>query len=509
MPKPHILMILDGFGYRSETKDNAIAEAKTPNIDGLLKQYPNGLLGASGLDVGLPDGVMGNSEVGHTNIGAGRVVYQDLTRIEKSIEDGSFLENEEINKAFDKATENNSKLHIMGLLSDGGVHSHINHLEEIIKIAKKRNFTNLVVHPIFDGRDTAPMIGDKFLQQLLDMFEKHGVGALGSLAGRYYTMDRDTRWDRIEKGYNAMVLGTPILEGDPIEYIKKSHENGKGDEFIKPICTDPTNTIDDNDSVIFFNFRSDRTRQITKALNKSDFAGFERKKTPKLSYYVCMTEYDKSFDLPIAFPSPEIKKTLGEVVSEEGLKQLRIAETEKYAHVTFFINGGVEVKFPNEDRVLVDSPREVDTYDQKPEMSAREVTDKLIQELEKDKYDLIIINLANCDMVAHTGKFEETIKAIEVIDECVGKITEKTLEKDGLIFLTADHGNAELMRDEEGNPITSHTTNPVPYIVISNKLKNSTQKAQNGRLSDVMPTILHLMNIEIPSEATGKDLLEQ
>lgn len=501
-------MILDGFGYSPIKKNNAIAQAKTPNIDQLMKNYPHGLLKASGLDVGLPKGIMGNSEVGHTNIGAGRVVYQDLTRIEQSIKDGSFLKNAEINKAFDLASKKGGKVHLMGLLSDGGVHSHIKHVEEIIKIARKRKFKNLVLHPIFDGRDTAPQIGETFLKKLLSMFKKYGTGELGSLAGRYYTMDRDTRWDRIKKGYDAMVTGSPLMESDPIQYIKEQHKKGMGDEFIKPVCCDLNNTIQDNDTVIFFNFRSDRARQITRALTEKKFKGFKLTKKPKLAYFVCMTEYDKTFKLPVAFPAPELKNTLGELVSREGLRQLRIAETEKYAHVTFFFNGGSEVKFKNEDRILIESPRDVETYDQKPEMSARGITARLLTELDKDKYDLIIMNFANCDMVGHTGKFNETVNAIEVVDECVGKIVTKALGKKGVVLLTADHGNAELMRDKDGKPITSHTTNPVPLLIISEELKNSKKKVQNGQLADVMPTLLHLMKIKVPKEITGKDLLK-
>lgn len=508
MRKPYILMILDGFGYSPKREDNAIAQAKTPNIDKFLKNYPHSLLKASGLDVGLPKGIMGNSEVGHTNIGAGRIVYQDLTRIEQSIEDGSFVKNRELNKAFEIATKKGSKVHLMGLLSDGGVHSHIRHLEEIIKIAQKRKFKHLVVHPIFDGRDTAPQIGEKYLKKLLLMFKKYKTGTLGSLAGRYFTMDRDTRWDRILKGYNAMVMGKPLMEADPINYIKEQHKKGNGDEFIEPVCCDPKNNIQDNDAVIFFNFRSDRARQITRALTEKKFNGFKYKKRPKLSYYVCMTEYDETFKLPVAFPSPELKNTLGEVVSKHGLRQLRIAETEKYAHVTFFFNGGSEVKFKKEDRILIKSPRDVETYDQKPEMSARGITERLLKELDKDKYDLIIMNFANCDMVGHTGKFKETVKAVEVVDECVGKIVSKVLSKDGVVALTADHGNAELMRDKYGKPITAHTTNPVPFLVISDEIKKDKKKIKDGRLSDIMPTLLNLMNITPPAEITGQDLLK-
>ncbi len=508
MPIPYVLMILDGWGYSPETANNAIAQAKTPNIDGLIEKYPHGLLKASGLDVGLPEGLMGNSEVGHTNIGAGRIVYQDLTRIDQSIQDGSFFTNPVLGKAFELAAEKGTKLHLIGLLSDGGVHSHIRHLEALLQLAQNRQFKKLFVHPVFDGRDTAPMIGETFLQQLLGYFEKYGVGRLGTLSGRFYAMDRDTRWERIEKAYNALVLGQPALGSDPLDYLKQSHQKGIGDEFIEPVCVSPDSTIDEGDVVIFFNYRSDRARQMTRALTEKEFTGFTRQKWPLLSQYVCMTEYDQSFQLPVAFPSPALVNNLGEVISKNGLKQLRIAETEKYAHVTFFVNGGQEIKFPNEDRILIDSPRDIATYDQKPEMSAVPVTERLLQELDRDIYDFVIINFANCDMVGHTGMMDATIKAVEVVDQCVGKIVEKVLQKKGLVFLTADHGNAEVMMDAQGRPQTAHTSNPVRYIIISEQYPLGSLKTHDGRLADVMPTLLTLMNLPIPPEVTGQKLLD-
>lgn len=501
-------MILDGWGYSPETKNNAVAQAKTPHIDGLLKQYPNGFLKASGLDVGLPEGVMGNSEVGHTNIGAGRIVYQDLTRIDQAIKDNSFFQNWVLTSAFEKAEKSGRKVHLLGLLSDGGVHSHIRHLEALIQLAQQRKFTNLVVHPIFDGRDTAPMIGDQYLQQLLDFFKKYGIGRLGTLAGRYYTMDRDTRWDRIEKAYNAMTLGDVTTSLTPLEYIKQAHQKGQGDEFIEPVCINRDALIEDQDVIIFFNFRSDRARQITRAFMEPGFKGFARKKAPLIADYVCLTEYDETFALPVAFPAPAVLNNLGEVVSQNGLKQLRIAETEKYAHVTFFINGGTEIKYPGEERILVDSARDIATYDKKPEMSAFGITERLLAELDKNIFDLIVVNFANCDMVGHTGVMEATIKAVEVVDQCVGKIVEKVLQKDGLIFLTADHGNAELMADEQGRPVTSHTTNPVRYIIVSNKYPLGSLKVHDGRLADVLPTLLKLMGLAVPPEVTGKKLMD-
>jgi 2,3-bisphosphoglycerate-independent phosphoglycerate mutase len=500
-------MILDGWGYSPDRENNAIALAKTPVLDELLVKYPNGLLKASGQDVGLPEGVMGNSEVGHTNIGAGRIVYQDLTRIDRSIASGEFFQNPVLLQAFETAAAQGGKVHLLGLLSDGGVHSHIRHLEALIDLASRRKVQRLVVHAIMDGRDTAPMVGDTYLQQLDGYFQKYGVGELGSLAGRYYTMDRDTRWDRVEKGWQALVGGQPLSRVSPREYLKESHEHGTGDEFTLPVCFKENATIADHDTVIFFNFRADRARQITRALTSADFHEFASAKPLKLASFVCMTEYDANFKLPVAFPAPELSNTLGEVISKAGLRQLRIAETEKYAHVTFFLNGGREVKFDNEDRDLIESPRDIATYDQKPEMSARAVTDKLLAELDRNVYDLVVINFANCDMVGHTGVLQATIQAVEVVDECLGRLVTKVLDMDGQIFLTADHGNAETMVDDQGRPMTAHTSNPVRYLVISRRWGLADIATSDGRLADVMPTLLFMMGLPVPAEITGQNLL--
>ncbi|MEI6092053.1 MAG: 2,3-bisphosphoglycerate-independent phosphoglycerate mutase [bacterium] len=505
MKKPIMLMILDGWGYNPNKEDNAIYSAKTPNLDRLINDYPNTFIKCSGLDVGLPKGFMGNSEVGHLNIGAGRVVYQDLTRIDKAIEDGEFFNNENILNAFEKAKKNKSKLHLLGLLSDGGVHSHINHVEALISLSNKLNFKDLVVHPFFDGRDTAPKIGSRFLKELFGFFTKYNNGRIGCLSGRYFAMDRDNRWDRVEKAYNAMTIGVPFSEEDPIEYLKKSHANNIGDEFIEPACFDKNSLISDGDVVIFYNFRADRAREITNSLTLETFSGFERRSKPKISYYLCMTEYDEKFKLPVAFPKQNLNNIFGEVISSNGLRQLRIAETEKYAHVTFFFNGGREEPFSGEDRALIDSPRDVATYDLKPEMSAIEVTNRLIKEIDKDVYDFIVVNYANCDMVGHTGIFEAAVKAIETVDSCVGVITKKIIEKGGTVFLTADHGNAEKMK-ELNSPHTAHTTNDVRFVVI-NPGKTTKINLREGKLADIMPTILDYMGLNIPKEVTGKTLI--
>ncbi len=502
-----VLMILDGWGYSHDISNNAAYFAKTPNMDKFVKENPNTFIKCSGLDVGLPSGLMGNSEVGHLNMGAGRVVYQDLTKIDKAIEDGTFFTNENILKAFEIAKSQKSKVHLMGLLSDGGVHSHINHVEALLSMSAKNNFKDVVVHAFLDGRDTAPKIGHLYLNKLVDLFEKYGVGSFGSCSGRYYSMDRDKRWERVKRGYDAMVNGTPFSSMDPIKYVIENHSKGIGDEFIEPVCLNKDNTITDNDVVIFFNFRADRAREITRAFTEKDFNGFDRNKIPKISYFLCMTEYDEKLNLPVAFSKQELKNILGEVISNNGLKQLRIAETEKYAHVTFFFNGGKETPFKGEDRVLIDSPKDVATYDLKPEMSAYKVTEKLLNEIEKEKYDFIVVNYANCDMVGHTGFFDATVKAVEVVDECAGKIVDAVIKKGGVVFLTSDHGNAEKMEDN-GSPHTAHTTGDVRFVIITADIqKKSEIKLKTGRLADVMPTILNYMNIKIPNEVTGTSLI--
>jgi len=502
-----VLMILDGWGYSQDISNNAVFSARTPNLDKFIKDNPNTFIKCSGMDVGLPRGLMGNSEVGHLNMGSGRIVYQDLTKIDKAIEDGVFFTNENILKAFEIAKSNKSKIHLMGLLSDGGVHSHINHIEALLSMSAKNNFKDVVVHAFFDGRDTAPKIGHLYLNKLFSFFKKYNVGSLGSCSGRYYSMDRDKRWDRVKKGYDAIVNSTPLSNIDPMKHVTESHLSGVGDEFIEPVCLNKENVVADNDVVIFFNFRADRAREITRALTEKDFNGFDRITVPKISYFLCMTEYDEKFNLPVAFSKQELKNIFGEVISNNGLKQLRIAETEKYAHVTFFFNGGKETPFKSEDRILVDSPKDVATYDLKPEMSAYKVTEKLLSEIEKEKYDFIVVNYANCDMVGHTGFFDATVKAVETVDECAGKIVNAVIKKGGVVFLTADHGNAEKMK-ENGSPYTAHTTGDVRFIVITADIqKRAKIKLNTGRLADVMPTVLDYMDIKIPNEVTGISLI--
>lgn len=502
MKKPLVLMILDGWGYSEEKENNAVYSANTPNLDYYIKNYPDTLLKCSGKDVGLPDGLMGNSEVGHLNIGAGRIVYQDISRIDKSIKDRSFFKNEFFLKAYKIAKENNSKIHLIGLLSDGGVHSMDTHLYSLIKMYADLGFKDLIVHPIFDGRDTAPMVGDKYLSELINVFEEHGTGRLGAISGRYFAMDRDKRWDRVKKAYDVLTGAKEKEKINPIDYVKESHKKGIGDEFIEPALFGES--IKDKDVIIFFNFRSDRARELTKSFIEKDFNFFKKDKNIELSYFLTMTEYDNTFKVDNAFPKQSLKNIMGEVISNHGMNQLRIAETEKYAHVTFFFNGGVEENFSNEDRILINSPREVATYDLKPEMSALEVTDKLLENL--NKYDFVVVNYANCDMVGHTGNFDATVKAVETVDKCSARIIKKVLDLDGMVFLTADHGNAEKMK-EEGDYHTAHTTNDVRFIIIANSLTKNCYKLRKGRLSDIMPTILYFMGIEKPAEVTGENLI--
>ena len=506
MKKPVALIIMDGFGESNSTVGNAVKAANTPNLDRIEKTYPTTLIKASGLDVGLPDGQMGNSEVGHTNIGAGRIVYQDLTRITKSIQDGDFFTNEVLNGAMENAKEH--ALHIMGLLSDGGVHSHIDHLKALIKMAKEKGVERVYVHAFTDGRDTDPQSGLSYAKEIEACMAETGVGQFATVNGRYYAMDRDKRWQRIEKCYNAMVNGEGNKASSAIKAIEDSYQKEVFDEFVEPtvICNgeNPIAKIEENDSVIFFNFRPDRAREITRAIVDKDFKEFETK--PMDLYYVCFTNYDETMpNVQIAFKKELLKNTFGEVVSKAGLTQLRIAETEKYAHVTFFFNGGEEKQYEGEDRILVPSPK-VETYDLKPEMSAYEVTDKVVEALNADKYDVIILNFANTDMVGHTGSLPAAIKAVETVDECVGKIAKIIEEKKGNLIITADHGNADQMIDyKTGEPHTAHTTNPVPIILVTDnkelKLKN------DGKLADLAPTMLELMGIEKPAEMTGESLL--
>ena len=502
-----MLMILDGFGENKEEKANAVKLANTPNIDKLMKTCPTTDIHTSGLDVGLPEGQMGNSEVGHTNIGAGRIVYQELTRITKSIEDGDFFTNEEFIAAIENCKKYNSKLHIMGLLSNGGVHSHIRHLFGLLELAKRRDFEDVYVHCFMDGRDTAPSSGESFISELEEKMKEKGVGKIATITGRFYAMDRDKRWQRVEKAYNALVRGEGEKATSAIGAIESSYQKEIFDEFIEPTVIvngeTPVATIGKHDSVIFFNYRPDRAREITRTLVDKEFNEFEVEKDLDL-YYVCMTSYDETMpNVHIAFKKEELKNTFGEYISKHGLTQLRIAETEKYAHVTFFFNGGEEKQYPGEDRILVPSPK-VETYDLKPEMSAYEVTDKVVEAINSKKYDCIILNYANPDMVGHTGVLEAAIKAIETIDECVGRVVEAVNNQDGVLLITADHGNAEQMIDyKTGEPHTAHTTNPVPLILVG--MENT--KLREGRLADLAPTMLDIMNLEKPTEMTGESLI--
>ncbi len=502
--KPVMLMILDGFGIAPKSEGNAVEAANKPNFDRLMKKYPSTQLQASGLYVGLPDGQMGNSEVGHLNIGAGRIIYQELTRITKEIKEGGFFKNEALTLAVKNAKENNAALHLMGLLSDGGVHSHIDHLKGLLSLAKEAGLTKVYVHGFMDGRDVPPSSGKDFVVEIEDYMKEIGVGKIATVSGRYYAMDRDNRWERVELAYNAMVLGKGEVAESAVEAIEKSYNDNKTDEFVLPAVIEKDGMIKNGDSVIFFNFRPDRAREITRAINDKEFAGFDRERLNLT--FVTMTQYDKTLEgVNVAYRPESINNTLGEYVSNKGLNQLRIAETEKYAHVTFFFNGGVEKENPGEDRALIASPK-VATYDLKPEMSAYEVTEELINRLDSDKYDMVILNYANPDMVGHTGVMEAAVKAIEVVDECLGKIADKVLEKDGTLFITADHGNAETMIDfSTGNAFTAHTTDPVPFLWVSNDTEGRT--LQEGKLADIAPTMLNEMGLEKPAEMTGECLI--
>ena len=499
-------MILDGFGLNPEKHGNAIANAEKPNLDGIFQNYPNTSLAASGLDVGLPDGQMGNSEVGHLNIGAGRIVYQELTNITNHIEDGSFFENQALCNAVDHVKKNGSTLHLLGLLSDGGVHSHITHLFALIDMAKEKGVENLVIHCFLDGRDVPPRCALTYTNELEAYMKKKGLGKIGVISGRYYAMDRDKRWDRIQMAYDAMTLGEGDHAQTPKEAIKNSYSRKIDDEFLVPCILDENNVVNNGDAMIMYNFRPDRAREITRAFVDKDFDGFSRTKTIDDLCYVCMTQYDATMpDVLVAYPPEHYTNTLGEYISGLGMKQLRIAETEKYAHVTFFFNGGVEEPNENEDRILVPSPK-VATYDLQPEMSAYQVTEKVLAAIDEEKYDMIILNFANADMVGHTGVMEAAVKAIEALDVCVDKICSRILEKDGQVFLTADHGNADTMIGPHDEIITAHSLNPVPFVNISN---DPAGLKDGGRLADIAPTLLDAMNIEIPGEMTGKSLLKK
>ena len=500
-----MLMILDGFGNNSNPDGNAVKLANTPNIDKLMKTNPVTEIYTSGLNVGLPDGQMGNSEVGHTNIGAGRIVYQELTRITKSIEEGDFFSIPELNEAIENCKKHNSKLHIMGLLSDGGVHSHNRHLYALLEFAKRKGFEDVFVHCFLDGRDTPPTSAENYIMKLEEKMKEKGIGKIATLSGRFYAMDRDKRWQRIQKAYDAMVKGEGVKAQSAVSAIESSYQQEIFDEFVEPtiICNadKPVATIKEHDSVIFFNFRPDRAREITRALVDPEFKEFETKKLDL--YFVCFRQYDETMpNVHIAFKPTTLTNTFGEYISKKGYTQLRIAETEKYAHVTFFFNGGEEKQYEGEDRILVPSPK-VETYDQKPEMSAYEVTEKVIEAINSGKYDNIILNYANPDMVGHTGNLEAAIKAIETIDECVGKVLKAVEEKNGVLLITADHGNAEQMIDyTTKDPHTAHTTNPVPLILVG-----MDAKLKSGKLADLAPTMLDIMGLEKPDEMTGESLI--
>lgn len=507
--KPTVLMILDGYGLNDKHEANAVYEAKTPVMDRLMKEYPFVKGNASGMAVGLPEGQMGNSEVGHLNMGAGRIVYQELTRITKEIQDGDFFKNPALLDAVNNVKEKNSSLHLFGLLSDGGVHSHNTHLYGLLELAKRNGLHNVYVHCFLDGRDTPPASGKDYVAQLQEKMNEIGVGKIASVMGRYYAMDRDNRWDRVEKAYNAMVKGEGLTGDNAVDAVAASYEDDKTDEFVIPtVIMDqgaPVATIKDHDSVIFFNFRPDRAREITRAFCDDAFEGFERGKKLELTY-VCFTEYDVTIpNKEIAFKKVEIKNTFGEFLAAHHMTQARIAETEKYAHVTFFFNGGVEEPNPGEDRILVKSPK-VATYDLQPEMNAYQVCDKLVEAITGGKYDVIIINFANPDMVGHTGIENAAIRAIEVVDECVGKAVDALLSVDGQMIICADHGNAEQLVDyNTGDPFTAHTTNPVPFILVN--YDSNYTLAEGGCLADLVPTMIEMMGMEKPEEMTGKSLL--
>lgn len=505
--KPYALIILDGYGVNKNHEGNAIYAAKTPNMDKYMTECPNTVVHASGMDVGLPDGQMGNSEVGHTNIGAGRIVYQELTRITKSIEDGDFFENEALCGAIENCKKNGTALHLMGLLSDGGVHSHNKHLYGLLELAKRSGLSKVYVHAFLDGRDVPPSSAAEFAQQLVDKMKEIGVGQVASVMGRYYAMDRDNRWERVVQAYNAIAKGEGAEADCPVAAIKKSYEDGVTDEFVVPTVIvengKPVGYVKENDSIIFFNFRPDRAREITRTLVDPEFSGFERVLTPVT--FVCMTQYDATMpNVQVAFKPEKLTNTFGEYISGKGLRQLRIAETEKYAHVTFFFNGGVEAVYEGEDRALINSPK-VATYDLQPEMSAFEVTDEVVKRINSGEYDVIILNYANCDMVGHTGVFEAAVKAVEAVDECLGRTVDAILAQGGEILVTADHGNADQMVDYDTNEaFTAHTTNVVPLVLIGRKDGSGLKE---GRLADLTPTLLDMMGLEKPDQMTGSSLL--
>lgn len=507
-PKPVALIILDGFGLRGDVQGNAVAQAKKPNYDRYWSEFPHTTLTACGEAVGLPEGQMGNSEVGHLNIGAGRIVYQDLTRISKSIREGAFFENETILGAVRHAKTNGKKLHLYGLLSDGGVHSHIEHLFALLEVAKHEGLSEVYVHAFLDGRDVAPDSAVRYMERLQNKIAELGTGRIATVQGRYYAMDRDKRWERTEKSYRAMVYGEGPQYTDPLKAIKESYEKSVFDEFVMPTVIvkedgSPVGLIESGDSIVFFNFRPDRAIQLSQVFTNSDFRGFDRgDKLPKNLHYVCLTLFSESIDGYVAYEPKNLDNTLGEVLVQNNLKQLRIAETEKYPHVTFFFSGGRDVELPGETRILINSPK-VATYDLKPEMSAYEVAEACVKEIEAERQDVIILNFANPDMVGHSGLLEPTIKAVEATDECLGKVVDAVLAKGGVALITADHGNADVVTNEDGSRNTAHTTNPVPFIVTD----KSVTLRDGGILADIAPTVLSLLGVSQPAEMTGKTII--
>jgi len=500
---PTTLIIMDGFGLTAGADGNAVRAANTPRLNQFFSEHAHTTLRCSGFDVGLPEGQMGNSEVGHTNIGAGRVVFQDLPRITKAIADGDFFTNEAYLAAMDNCLEKNTSLHLMGLLSDGGVHSHLEHLFGLLKMAKDKGLEKVYIHAFLDGRDVSPTSGADFVAETVEKCREIGIGKIATVMGRYYAMDRDKRWDRVEQAYDAMVYGAEAARYNPLPVaaVKDSYAAGVTDEFVEPVVCDQEGTISDNDSVIFFNFRPDRAREITRSLVDPAFDGFTRQFFPLV--FVCNTEYDATMpNVHVAFPKAPVHNGLGEYLSSMGMTQLRIAETEKYAHVTFFFNGGSETVFPGEDRVLVASPK-VATYDLQPEMSAVEVCDKCVERIESGAYDVIILNFANCDMVGHTGVYDAAVRAVETVDTCVGRVVDATLKMGGIAMITADHGNAEQMTETDGSPMTAHTTNPVPFILCG----AGSELRTDGRLADIAPTMLDVMGLACPMEMDGTSLI--
>ena len=503
MKIPTTLIIMDGYGIAPAGPGNAIAAANTPVLDRLFATCPNTTLSASGEDVGLPHGQIGNSEVGHTNIGAGRVVYQDLTRISRDIETGAFFDNKAYSAAMDRCREKGKKLHLMGLMSHGGVHSHVTHLWAFLEMAKRRGVKDVCIHCFMDGRDTLPTSGIDCIEEIEQKCREIGVGKIATVMGRFYAMDRDRRWERVETAYNALVLGEGAYNPDPAAAVRSSYAEGVTDEFIRPVVCDKAGLIQSGDSVIFINFRPDRARQITRAFVDPGFDHFERKGGLLGVHFVCTTQYDETMpNVTVAYPPENLTGTFGETVSKLGLTQLRAAETEKYAHVTFFFNGGEETVFPGEDRLLIPSPKQFPTYDLIPEMSARELTKEVVQRILSGEYDIVVVNFANCDMVGHTGNFAAAVKAVETVDECVGKVVEATSAMGGITIVTADHGNAEEMLDADGGPQTAHTSDPVPFIIVGADVR-----LRPGRLSDIAPTILDLLGFEKPAEMTGQSLI--